>query len=70
MAKFLLRDGNKISANITPSTFETYSYRDKQGNEINALLSVRTERQLLKMILISTLPMQARMQLAMNRISA
>ena len=70
MAKFLLRDGNKISANIDPSTLETYSYKDRQGNDINALLSARAERQLLRTIPMPALPMQARMQLAMNRISA
>ena len=70
MATFLLRDGNMISANIDPCTLETYSYKDKQGNAINALLSPRAERQLLKSIPMPALPMQARMQLAINRISA
>ena len=70
MAKFLLRDGNMISANIDPCTLETYSYKDKHGNAINALLSARAERQLLKNIPMPSLPMQARMQLAVNRISA
>ena len=70
MAKFLLRDGNKISANIDPCTLETYSYKDKQGNDINALLSARAERQLLKGFPMPALPIQARMQLAVNRFSA
>ena len=61
MTKFLLRDGNKISANIDPSTLETYNYKDKQGNNINALLSTRAERQLLKTIPMPALPMQAYM---------
>ena len=70
MARFLLRDGNKICANIDPCALETYSYRDGQGNDINALLSVKAERQLLKTIQMPSLPIQARMQLAMSRISA
>ena len=70
MAKYLLRDGNKICANIDPCTLDTYSYKDGQGNDINALLSVKAERQLLNSILMPSLLIQARMQLAMNRISA
>ena len=70
MARFLLRDGNKICANIDPCTLDIYSYKDGQGNDINALLSVKAERQLLNSILMPSLLIQARMQLAMNRISA
>ena len=70
MARYLLRDGNKICANIDPCTLDIYSYKDGQGNDINALLSVKAERQLLKSILMPSLLIQARMQLAMNRISA
>ena len=70
MARFLLRDGNKISASIDPHTLDAYSYKDKQGNVVNALLSVRAERQLLNAIPMPSLPMQARMKIAMNRISA
>ena len=70
MARYLLRDGNKICANIDPCTLDIYSYKDGQGNDINALLSVKAERQLLKTIQIPSLPIQARMQLAMSRISA
>lgn len=70
MARFLLRDGNKISASIDPHTLDAYSYKDKQGNVVNALLSARAERQLLSTIPMPSLPMQARMKMAMNRISA
>ena len=72
MARFLLRDGNKIFANIDPCTLDTYSYKDGQGNDINALLSVKAKRQLQKTIPIPmpSLPIQARMQLALNRTSA
>ena len=70
MARFLLRDGNKIAASIDPRTLDAYSYKDGQGNDINALLSVKAERQLLNSILMPSLLIQARMQLAMNRISA
>ncbi len=69
MAKFLLRDGNKISANIDPSTLEMYSYKDRQGIETNALLSTQSERQLLKIIPMPALPLQSRLQFAKNRIS-
>ena len=70
MARFLLRDGNKISASFDPRTLDAYSYKDKQGNVVNALLSARAERQLLSTIPMPSLPMQARMKMAMNRISA
>ena len=70
MARYLLRDGNKICANIDPCTLDICSYKDGQGNDINALLSVKAERQLLKTIQMPSLPIQARMQLAMSRISA
>ena len=59
-----------IHANIDPCTLDTYSYKDGQGNDINALLSVKAERQLLKTIKMPSLPIQARMQPAMSRISA
>ena len=59
-----------IHAKIDPCTLDTYSYKDGQGNDINALLSVKAERQLLKTIQMPSLPIQARMQLAMSRISA
>ena|GEM_PF-4901675 len=59
-----------IHAKIDPCTLDTYSYKDGQGNDINALLSVKAERQLLKTIPMPSLPIQARMQLAMTRISA
>ena len=70
MAKFLLRDGNKISASIDPRTLDVYRYKDQQGNVVNVLLSVRAERQLLNAIPMPSLPIAARMQMAMNRISA
>ena len=69
MARFLLRDGNKISASIDPHTLDAYSYKDKQGNVVNALLSARAERQLLNAIPMPSLPIAARMQRAMSRIS-
>ena len=59
-----------IHAKIDPCTLDTYRYKDGQGNDINALLSVKAERQLLKTIQMPSLPIQARMQLAMSRISA
>ena len=59
-----------IHAKIDPCTLDTYSYKDGQGNDINALLSVKAERQLLKTIPMPSLPIQARMQLAISRISA
>ena len=70
MARFLLRDGNKISASIDPRPLDAYSYKDKQGNVVNALLSARAERQLLNAIPMPSLPIAARMQRAMSRISA
>ena len=70
MARFLLRDGNKVCANSDPCTLDTDSYKDGQGNDINSLLSVKAERQLLKTIPMPSLSIQARMQLAMSRISA
>ena len=70
MARFLLRDGNMIHAKIDPCTLDTYSYKDKQGNVVNALLSARAERQLLNAIPMPSLPIAARMQRAMGRISA
>ena len=70
MARFLLRDSNKISASIDPRTLDAYSYKDKQGNVVDALLSARAERQLLNAIPMPSLPIAARMQRAMSRISA
>ena len=69
MARFLMRDGNKISASIDPRTLDAYSYKDKQGNVVNALQSARAERQLLSTIPMPSLPIAARMQRAMSRIS-
>lgn len=67
MARFLLRDGKTIGAEVSPESLETYRYRDHRGEAVYALCSARAERQLLRQIPSQLLPLYLRMDLAMAR---
>lgn len=62
MTRFLLRDGNKITADISSDDFEVFSYLDKGGNEIHALSTVAAERKLLALAPRKLLPLNVRME--------
>ena len=62
MTHFLLRDGNKITADISSDDFEVFSYLDKGGNEIHALSTVAAERKLLALLPRKLLQLTVRME--------
>ena len=64
MTRFLLRDGNKITADLSGHELDVFSYLDEEGNEIHALLSVSAERELLRLVPRGFVPLSVRMQQA------
>ena len=64
MTRFLLRDGNKVSANVSIKGFDVFSYLDKEGNEIHALATVSAEREFLNLVPRKMLPLSMRMEYA------
>ena len=47
VARFLLRDGNKVGAEVSPEGLEVFSYEDQKGQVIHALATVKAEREFL-----------------------
>ena len=37
VARFLLRDGNKVGAEVSPAGLEVFTYEDQKGQLIHAL---------------------------------
>ena len=67
MARFLLRDGNKVGAEASPEGLEVFTYTDQKGQEIHALASVKAERELLKQVPSKLLPLYVRMEQALAK---
>ena len=40
VARFLLRDGNKVGAEVSPEGLEVFTYEDQKGQLIHALATV------------------------------
>ena len=57
MARFLLRDGNKVGAEVSPEGLEVFAYEDQKGQLIHALTTVKAEREFLKQITSILLPL-------------
>ena len=68
MTRFLLRDGNKITADLGSGRLDVFSYFDEEGNEIHALLTVSAERKLLRLVPKDFVPLSVRMEQAFVRI--
>ena len=61
VARFLLRDGNKVAAEVSPDGLEVFTYVDLKGQEIHALATVKADREFLKQVPSRLLPLYVRM---------
>ena len=67
VARFLLRDGNKVGAEVCPERLEVYTYIDQKGQQIHALASVNAEREFLRQVPSKLLPLYVRMEQALAK---
>ena len=67
VARFLLRDGNKVGAEVSPEGLEVFTYTDQKGQQVHALATVKAEKEFLKQIPSKLLPFYLRMELALAR---
>ena len=67
MARFLLRDGNRVGAGVSPEGLEIFTYIDQRGQQIHALASVQAEREFLKQVPSKLLPLYVRMEQALAK---
>ena len=67
MARFLLRDGNRVGAEVSPEGLEIFTYIDQRGQQIHALASVQAEREFLKQVPSKLLPLYVRMEQALAK---
>ena len=68
MTRFLLRDGNKITVDLSGNELDVFSYLDEEGNEVHALLTVSAERELLRLLLRDSIQLSVRMERALARV--
>ena len=62
VARFLLRDGSKVGAAVSPVGLEVFSYEDQKGQVIHALSTVKAEQEFLKQVPSKLLPLYVRME--------
>ena len=67
MARFLLRDGNKVGADVCPEGLEVFTYTDQKGQQVHALATVNAERNFLKQVPSKLLPLYVRMEQALAK---
>ena len=67
VARFLLRDGSKVGAQVSPEGLEVFSYEDQKGQQIHALATVKAEREFLKQVPSKLLPLYVRMEQTLGR---
>ena len=67
VARFLLRDGNKVGAEVSPEGLEVLTYKDQKGQEIHALATIKAEREFLKQVPAKLLPLYVRMEQALAK---
>ena len=67
VAQFLLRDGNKVGAEVSPDGLEVFTYTDGKGQPVHALATVKAEREFLKQVPSKLLPLYIRMEQALAR---
>ena len=67
MARFLLRDGNRVGAEVSPEGLEIFTFIDQRGQQIHALASVQAEREFLKQVPSKLLPLYVRMEQALAK---
>ena len=67
VARFLLRDGNKVGAEVSPEGLEVFTYEDRKGQLVHALATVKAEREFLRQVPSKQLPLVVRMEQALAR---
>ena len=67
MARFLLRDGNKVGAEVSPEGLEVSTYEDQKGQLIHALATVTAEGEFLRQVPSKLLPLYVRMEQVLAR---
>ena len=67
MVRFLLRDGNKVGADVCPEGLEVFTYTDQKGQQVHALATVKAERNFLKQVPSKLLPLYVRMEQALAK---
>ena len=67
VARFLLRDGNKVGAEVSPEGLEVFTYTDQQGQQVHALVTVKAEKEFLKQVPSKLLPLYVRMEQALAK---
>ena len=67
VARFLLRDGNKVGADVSPERLEVHTYTDQQGQKVHALASFQAEREFLQQVPSKLLPLYVRMERALAK---
>ena len=65
--RFLLRDGNKVGAEVSPEGLEVFTYEDQKGQVIHALATVKAERKFLRQVPSKLLPLYVRMELSLAK---
>ena len=67
VARFLLRDGNKVGAEFSPEGLGVFAYEDQKGQFIHASATVKAEREFLRQVPSKLLPLYVRMEQALAR---
>lgn len=67
VARFLLGDGNKVGAEVSPVGLEVFTYTDQKGQEVLALATVQAERDFLQQLPSKLLPLYVRMEHALTK---
>ena len=67
MARFLLRDGNKVGADVCPEGLEVFTYTDPKGQDVHALATAQAEKEFLKQVPAKLLPLYVRMEHALAK---
>ena len=67
VARFLLRDGNKVGAEVSPEGLDLFTYTDQKGQQVHALATVKAEKEFLKQVPSKLLPLYVRMEKALAK---
>ena len=67
VARFLLRDGNNVGAEVSPDGLEVFTYMDGKGQPVHAFATVKAEREFLKQVPSKLLPFYIRIEQAVGR---
>ena len=67
VARFLLRDGSKVGAEVSPEGLDVFTYEDQKGQVIHALATVKAEREFLRQVPSKLLPLYVRMDMALSK---